>query len=1249
MSPTWSPSHRLAAVRAPVWGLALAVAAAFPAPALAAPKPEAAVQLSWTADTPPVAGRWIRTELHLTARLPVASVRLTVTVPAGVSVDGPLPEYDGTPPVDRTLTFPLRILVPSGAVGALTARAEVETGSGFRYRAGAAFDPTPPAVRVPAAAARRIRTSRGEELLDVPAAPLGGGASETHAPAAGAGMAALPATFDGHFYYRDRVFDRNGFVYAQDSQNPLKPIRYAQVDLLRNGVLALSGTTDGTGAYSFSTNAAGGDVFTVRIMSRTGGAVAGGPVTDIRVQGFNVIYSATSGPLQKPSTGTYTGDFVVEPGDLQVAGGGEAFNILDSCVDAILFVQSLTGAPPGVALTMNWAPSETVNGTYYVHGGSVIDLLGEEGYDDCVIIHEFGHYVAWNYSRDQSPGGTHYLDDQNEDPRLAWSEGWASYFQAAARAYAGDPDPTWYVDTTGKPGAGQLNFSFECEGPSFGARGDGSEVAVQATLWDVEDGPDTPDSWPGVDDDPLALPMSDTWAVLTGPMKTADTVTLEDFWDGWFSPLVQNGHETGMRALFAALGSEFYPDSEEADGDSTSARPLPVDGTPFHHTFYPAGDVDYHVLSLTAGMPMTVQTLNVGNFGDTYLEVFDPSGTRVAFNGNQTQESPASQVTFTAAATGNYLVKLRREFTGKAAYAQYGSYDVRAMAGIATAVSLNDVASAAAVQNPGFGVGVGWADYDGDGRPDLYLVNNSAPGGPAAVDALFRNQGNGTFVSSKTAAGLSAAEGGIAAAWGDYDNDGRPDLFLSDHGLFHNGGSGGFSDVTAASGVADVGKEGDAAWVDADNDGRLDLFVIRRDGPSALWHNDGDGTFTDVAPQAGFGFPPDPGDGAYGCAWADYDGDRLPDLFIAYNQAPGHRLFHNLGGNTFEDVTAAAGMASDVPASGATWGDVNGDGRLDLFVAASGPNALYLNHGNGVFTDEAARYGVNDPGTALGSALVDYDLDGDLDLFVVNLTGIDGLFQNLGGTMVRVSQATGNAAAPEFGCGWADYDGDGDPDLYVSQACGQTCYPNLLYRNQVQNGAAPRSWLQVKLTGVYSNRDGIGADIVVHAGAATQFRQLGTETGWASRGLLPESFGFPDGASVDSVEVYWPSGHYNVIVHPDLDRVLDVVEDDRVPVAPPPATPALAVALGAPFPNPFTAAVSVGFRLNRGAHVRVDVFDVAGRRVRTLLDRELAAGDQVAGWNGEDETGRPTAPGIYFYRFQADRQVEVRKLVRISR
>ena len=407
------------------------------------------------------------------------------------------------------------------------------------YRLGASLDITPESARP--VLRPGVPTASGEATLEVAARPAQGMVQK---------LASAPGdsvSFRGRFLYRDRVFGPEGFIHSLSIYDPLKPIRFATVELL--GDLSIipvaTGFTDSTGAFSITIMPQPAATYRVRVLSTTGVDWGGSNLRVRTSSAQNGAYFSATTPNRNNVTGDVDwGDQVIEP------GVAEGFNLLDCLIEGARQVELLSGSLPSTNVNAYWNSNST-DGTYFNVSSSSIYLLADEGYDDCVVLHEFGHFVAAHYSKDESPGGEHFIDDDKQDPRLAWSEGFASYFQASVRKRLGDPYPSWYVDTWGTPGAGQLLFSYNLEGANqvgqgtsdnrvvfqgIYVRGAGSEVVVQALLWDLEDGPDTPGSV-GIDDDALELGPQPWWSVVTGPLKAAVAVSLEDFWDGWLAPV----------------------------------------------------------------------------------------------------------------------------------------------------------------------------------------------------------------------------------------------------------------------------------------------------------------------------------------------------------------------------------------------------------------------------------------------------------------------------------------------------------------------------------------------------------------------------------------------------------------------------------------------------------------------------------------------------------------------------------------
>ena len=490
------------------------------------------------------------------------------------------------------------------------------------------------------------------------------------------------------------------------------------------------------------------------------------------------------------------------------------------------------------------------------------------------------------------------------------------------------------------------------------------------------------------------------------------------------------------------------------------------------------------------------------------------------------------------------------------------------------------------------GAGAAFFDADGDGLLDLLLINGRdwQPGKRRSLPALYRNRGDGTFEDVTTGSGLDVELYGLGVAVGDYDNDGRDDVYvtaLEGDRLFHNRGGGKFEDVTAAAGIRNASFGTSAAWLDYDKDGRIDLFVANYvqwsaekdqrcslDGAtksyctpevypgaaSKLYRNLGGGRFADVSAKAGIA---DPTSKSLAVAVLDFDGDGWPDLFIANDTRP-NKLYRNRGDGTFVDRGLEAGVAfSDDGvargAMGADAADYDRSGRPDLAVAnfSNETLGLYHNEGGGVFVDRA-------PGSPVGRASLlvlsfgifffDYDLDGWPDLFVANghieegITRVQPqvqyrqpplLLRNLGGgRFAPVGAAAGPALTrPIVGRGavYGDYDRDGDLDVLVTTNGG----PAYLLRN---DGGNRNHWLRVKTVGTRSNRDGLGAVVRVTSASGTQWSTVHSGSSYCSQSELVLTFGLGRDAKVAALEVEWPSGTKQRFADLAADREVTVDE-----------------------------------------------------------------------------------------------------------
>ncbi len=494
------------------------------------------------------------------------------------------------------------------------------------------------------------------------------------------------------------------------------------------------------------------------------------------------------------------------------------------------------------------------------------------------------------------------------------------------------------------------------------------------------------------------------------------------------------------------------------------------------------------------------------------------------------------------------------------------------------------------------GAGCAFLDFDNDGWMDIYLVNSGPcdfykPSTPLR-NALYKNNRDGTFTDVTAKAGVSGNAYGMGVAVGDYDGDGLPDMFVSQYPnsiLYHNNGDGTFTDVTLKAGVSAAGWATSAVWFDYDNDGKLDLFVCRFADfnksknvfcgghgageryyckpnvfdamPSWLFHNNGDGTFTDVSRESGIAHTLGK---AWGVVAADVNNDGLLDLFVASDTAP-NALFLNRGKGVFEEAGLLAGVAFNpfgVARSGmgvdAT--DYNQDGSMDLFVANVDHEmySLYRNAKNGTFDDVAAQNAIGATTRMMsgwGLKFFDYDNDGDMDLLIANghpdLT-VEAhhpdlqyqeatlLFKGSGESWTNVSAQAGPAFAKKIagrGLALGDFDNDGAVDALISVNNG----PPMLLKNQ----SAPQNhWLGVKLVGTVSNIDAIGAQITYQSGELKRTRTKVGGGSYLSSHDPRMVLGIGSRTKIDSLEVRWPKpgGTTQRFTGLPIDRYITIVE-----------------------------------------------------------------------------------------------------------
>lgn len=495
------------------------------------------------------------------------------------------------------------------------------------------------------------------------------------------------------------------------------------------------------------------------------------------------------------------------------------------------------------------------------------------------------------------------------------------------------------------------------------------------------------------------------------------------------------------------------------------------------------------------------------------------------------------------------------------------------------------------------GPGCAFLDYDNDGWMDIYLVNSGPsdfynPHGRSSTNALYRNNRDGTFTDVTLKAGVPGGNFGMGVAVGDYDSDGFPDIYVTGYGhniLYHNNGDGTFTDVTKRAGLVNPNWSTSAVWFDYDNDGRLDLFVcnfvqysadskvtcgenrfgkrfyciprVFNGRPSVLYHNNGDGSFTEVGHNSAIGKMRGK---AFGAVATDINNDGWLDLFVS-NDTVANFLFANQGNGHFEEIAFNAGVAYGESGAarsgmGVDSGDYDDDGWMDLFVANVDKEqfSLYRNDGRSMFTDRALETGIGQATVLLsgwGLKFFDYDNDGNLDLILANGHPDDMvdeyhnhvyyrepllLFRNTGNSLVNVSEQGGVAFQkrwPARGLAIGDFDNDGALDVLITNN-GEA---PLLLRNQVGN---KNHWLGIKLVGKKCNIDAVGARLTWSFGEMQRSRLKTAGGSYLSSHDPRLILGLGSAKKINWVEIKWPqpSGVVERFQNLPVDDYVTIVE-----------------------------------------------------------------------------------------------------------
>ena len=539
--------------------------------------------------------------------------------------------------------------------------------------------------------------------------------------------------------------------------------------------------------------------------------------------------------------------------------------------------------------------------------------------------------------------------------------------------------------------------------------------------------------------------------------------------------------------------------------------------------------------------------------------------------------------------------------------------------------------------------GIVAADFNGDGYCDIYLTN-----GKGYPNQLYINNMNETFTEIAQAAGVADMSEAWGAVAGDFDNDGNMDIYLSNYWsknrLYLNDGNANFTDVTKAAGVGDSGPSTSVALADIDNDGFLDIYVLNRsqavdEYANTLYRNNGDGTFTDITAVSGTG---DLGTGL-AVGFFDYDNDRFMDIYVV-NEFGRDVLYHNNRDGTFTNMEPVLNNPKPGAGMGVDFSDIDNDGDFDIYVANLFTDFLYVNNGNGTFSYDEGALARTDNTMAWGIGFLDYNNNGYEDVYVVNgamtwpnnYNEVNVFFRNNGnGTFTDIASSLGTADGGDGrAAAIADFNNDGLMDMIML---------NVLRGNPILylNSASGNNWITIRLKGTFSNRSGIGAKIKVEAGSLEQIKEVTAGASFASMHTLDIGFGLNSNTNIDKITVYWPSGNIQELTDVKVNQIKTITEPDELTVVGISEERLLSLfTLHQNYPNPFNPETVIMYSLPKAEEVSLVVYNLIGEKVAQLIEEKMSAGHHQVTWDASN-----FASGIYFYRLQAGNLVQTRKMV----
>jgi hypothetical protein len=546
---------------------------------------------------------------------------------------------------------------------------------------------------------------------------------------------------------------------------------------------------------------------------------------------------------------------------------------------------------------------------------------------------------------------------------------------------------------------------------------------------------------------------------------------------------------------------------------------------------------------------------------------------------------------------------------------------------------------------------VNWIDYDNDGLLDLFVSRGPSAG---ATPYLYHNDGSGVFTKITTGPLVTALMKADGSSWGDFNNDGNVDVCVATwynqiDFLFQNNGSGNFSFLNTNPISSNAGYSETCTWGDYNNDGLLDLYVTNSAAASKnfLYKNLGAGSFQKIDT----GLVVSEVDSSRGASWVDIDNDKDLDLFVCHENQNINSVFRNDGNGVFIKISNTALTQTRGDWWSSSWGDYNNDGFLDVVISNwGGTNAIYKNNGNWNFT------AINDTiSEEVGANAVtgwgDFDNDGDLDMFITQSYGsaahYNKLYKNMKietgtASFQRISAGDlTNYNGWTYGFAWGDYDRDGDLDIFCANTFNENDI-NALYKNDNSNG---NKWVEFRCEGVTTNRSAIGTKIrlkaTINGQSVWQMREVDGQSGYCTQ-TLEQHFGLGNATVIDSVKIEWQSGNTDIYTNVAVNKFYKAIEgqSNLVGISNNNTIQPGEYKLHQNFPNPFNPATKISFTLPKRDFAAIKIFNSLGREVSSLINEVKPAGYHEVNFDGSG-----LSSGVYFYKLITSDYSETKNMI----